>query len=89
VVGGSRLNGKRSIALSRPMIYHPEVQHGIAEITMELETLWPHVETVANAWSEGRVGPDWLPAHRRARSIFRAASGGSRRVSSSGYFATG
>jgi len=42
------------------MAYHPEVQHGIAEITMDLETMGPHVEAIATDWSEGRVGPDWF-----------------------------
>jgi alkylation response protein AidB-like acyl-CoA dehydrogenase len=71
-----QLSGKTSIALTRPMIYHPEVQHGIAEITMDLETMGPHVEAVANDWSEGRVGPDWLLRivalkHRTVEAAFR------------------
>src|SRR5882757_1549202 len=71
-----QLNGKTSIALSRPMIYHPEVQHGIAQITMDLETMGPHVEAVANDWSEGRIGPDWLVRivavkHRTVEAAFR------------------
>src|SRR3989454_8592452 len=55
-----QLKTKTSVALTRPMIYHPEVQHGIAEITMDLETMGPHVEVIATDWSEGRIGPDWL-----------------------------
>jgi alkylation response protein AidB-like acyl-CoA dehydrogenase len=71
-----QLKTKTSIALSRPMIYHPEVQHGIAEITMDLETIGPHVEAVAKDWSEGRVGPDWLVRlfavkHRSVEAAFR------------------
>jgi hypothetical protein len=42
-----QLIGKTSIALSRPMTYHPEVQHGIAEITMDLETMGPHIGKVS------------------------------------------
>ncbi len=73
-----QLKTKTSIALSRPMIYHPEVQHGIAEISMDLETMGPHVEAVANDWSEGRVGPDWLlrlftVKHRTVEAAFRVA----------------
>jgi alkylation response protein AidB-like acyl-CoA dehydrogenase len=76
-----QLNGKTSIALSRPMTYHPEVQHGIAEITMDLETMGPHVEAVANDWSEGRVGPDWLLRivalkHRTVDAAFRVVDRG-------------
>src|SRR5438105_13677826 len=39
-----QLKTKTSIALTRPMIYHPEVQHGVAEITMDLVTMGLHVE---------------------------------------------
>jgi alkylation response protein AidB-like acyl-CoA dehydrogenase len=71
-----QLKTKTSIALSRPMIYHPEVQHGVAEITMDLETMGPHVEAIAKDWSEGRVGPDWLlrlfaVKHRSVEAAFR------------------
>ena len=71
-----QLKDKTSIALTRPMIYHPEVQHGIAEITMDLETMGPHVEAMANDWSEGRVGPDWFLRivalkHRTVEAAFR------------------
>jgi alkylation response protein AidB-like acyl-CoA dehydrogenase len=71
-----QLKTKTSIALTRPMIYHPEVQHGIAEITMDLETMGPHVEAIAADWSEGRIGPDWLMRlfavkHRTVEVAFR------------------
>jgi alkylation response protein AidB-like acyl-CoA dehydrogenase len=71
-----QLKTKTSIALTRPMIYHPEVQHGIAEITMDLETMGPHVEAIAADWSEGRIGPDWLARlfavkHRTVEAAFR------------------
>ena len=55
-----QLKTKTSIALTRPMIYHPEVQHGVAEISMDLERMGPHVEAIGTDWSEGRVGPDWF-----------------------------
>ena len=55
-----QLKTKTSIALSRPMIYHPEIQHGIAEMTMDIETMGPHVEAIGMDWSEGRVGLDWF-----------------------------
>ena len=54
------LKGKTAIALTRSMAYHPEMQHGVAEMTIELEGIEPHIEAVATAWSEGRVGPDWF-----------------------------
>jgi alkylation response protein AidB-like acyl-CoA dehydrogenase len=71
-----QLKTKTSIALTRPMIYHPEIQHGIAEISMDLEVMGPHVEAIANDWSEGRVGADWFlrlvaMKHRTVESAFR------------------
>src|SRR5258705_2792812 len=55
-----QLKTKTSIALTRPMIYHPEVQHGIAEITMDIEAMGPHIEAVAADWAVGRVVRDWF-----------------------------
>jgi alkylation response protein AidB-like acyl-CoA dehydrogenase len=47
------LRGKRSIALSRPMIYHPEVQHRIAQMQLALDPIEPHLERIAQDWSTG------------------------------------
>jgi alkylation response protein AidB-like acyl-CoA dehydrogenase len=44
---------KASLALSRSMAYHPEVQHAIAEMIIELESIGPHLETAAEDWSNG------------------------------------
>jgi alkylation response protein AidB-like acyl-CoA dehydrogenase len=44
---------KRSVAVSRSMAYHPEVQHAIAEMVLELESIEPHLEKVAEDWSKG------------------------------------
>jgi alkylation response protein AidB-like acyl-CoA dehydrogenase len=44
---------KGSLALSRSMAYHPEVQHAIAEMVIELESIGPHLEAVAEDWSNG------------------------------------
>jgi alkylation response protein AidB-like acyl-CoA dehydrogenase len=55
-----QLKTKTSIGLTRPMIYHPEIQHGIAEIAIEIESMGPHVDAMARDWSEGRVGADWF-----------------------------
>ena len=35
------------------MAYHPEVQHAIAEMVIELESIGPHLEMVAEDWSNG------------------------------------
>jgi len=44
---------KQSVALSRSMAYHAEVQHAIAEMVMDLESIVPHLDQVARDWSEG------------------------------------
>lgn len=44
---------RRSIALSRPMSYHPEVQHRVAQMALALDTIEPHLEQVAGDWSTG------------------------------------
>ena len=47
------LKTKSSIALSRSMAYHPEIQHEIAQMAMELEAIGPHIERIADDWSTG------------------------------------
>jgi alkylation response protein AidB-like acyl-CoA dehydrogenase len=44
---------KRSIALTRTMAYHPGVQHVVAQMGLELETMEPQLERVAQDWSDG------------------------------------
>jgi len=44
---------KTSLALSRSMAYHPEIQHAIAQMVIELESIGPHVDRVAEDWSKG------------------------------------
>jgi alkylation response protein AidB-like acyl-CoA dehydrogenase len=44
---------RSSLGLGRSMAYHPEVQHEVAEMAMELEALGPYVERVAEDWSAG------------------------------------
>jgi alkylation response protein AidB-like acyl-CoA dehydrogenase len=53
------LKTKTSVAMTRPMTYHAEVQHGIAEIVLELESIGPHLDAIARDWSEGVQHPDW------------------------------
>ncbi len=47
------VKSKGSLALSRSMAYHPEVQHAIADMVIELESIGPHLEKVAEDWSNG------------------------------------
>jgi alkylation response protein AidB-like acyl-CoA dehydrogenase len=51
---------KTSIALTRPMAYHPEVQHHVAEMRMALEAIESQVDRVSHEWSTGvDHGMDW------------------------------
>lgn len=44
---------RTSLALTRSMAYHPEIQHMAAEMTLELESMGPHVDRIAEDWSNG------------------------------------
>ena len=44
----SRSRPKRSIAVSRTMAYHAELQHRVAEMTLALDPIEPHLERVAD-----------------------------------------
>ncbi len=44
---------KKSIAVTRTMAYHPEVQHRIAEMGIAIETIEPLLERIAVDWSTG------------------------------------
>jgi alkylation response protein AidB-like acyl-CoA dehydrogenase len=51
---------KSSLALSRSMAYHPEIQHTIAEMVIELESIGPHLDRIAEDWSKGLdYGAEW------------------------------
>lgn len=51
---------KTSIALSRSMAYHAEVQHAVADMMIELESIGPHLEKITQDWSNGvDYGPAW------------------------------
>ncbi len=54
------VKSKGSLALSRSMAHHPEAQHSIAEMVLELESIGPHLETIAQDWSNGvDHGAEW------------------------------
>lgn len=44
---------KRSLAVSRTMAYHPEVQHRIAEMSLALEPVAPLLDRIADDWASG------------------------------------
>lgn len=50
----ARVKQKTSMAgMTRSIAYHPEVQHQIAEIVLEIEGMIPHVDRIAEEWSNG------------------------------------
>jgi alkylation response protein AidB-like acyl-CoA dehydrogenase len=55
-----RMHERTSIALTRPMAYHPGVQHYIAEMRIALEAIDAHLDRVVDDWSNGvDHGMDW------------------------------
>jgi alkylation response protein AidB-like acyl-CoA dehydrogenase len=52
---------KTSLGLSRSMAYHAGVQHNIAEMVLELESIGPQIEKMAEDWSAGvNYGHGWV-----------------------------
>jgi alkylation response protein AidB-like acyl-CoA dehydrogenase len=47
------VKSKGSLAISRTMAHHPEVQHAVADMVLELESIGPHLDKVAEDWSNG------------------------------------
>ena len=47
---------KGSMALTRSMAYHPEIQHTIADMVIELESIGPHLDTIARESIMARNG---------------------------------
>lgn len=47
------MHRKTSLGLGRSMAYHPEVQHGVAEMVLAFDPLVPHLERLAQDWSTG------------------------------------
>jgi len=47
------VKNKPTLALPNGMSHHPEVQHGVAEMTMMLEGIGPQLDKVAEDWSNG------------------------------------
>jgi alkylation response protein AidB-like acyl-CoA dehydrogenase len=45
---------KRSLGLSRSMAYHPEVQHAVADMVIELESIEPQIDRAAQQWSDNQ-----------------------------------
>lgn len=53
---------KTSVGLTRPMSYHPMVQHSVAENELDLSAVEPQLEAVARDWSAtDEHGPEFAP----------------------------
>ena len=54
------LSRRTSVALTRSMAYHPEVQHHVAEMRIRLEAITAHLDRVCADWSTGvDHGMEW------------------------------
>ena len=53
------LKNKKSLALTRSMAWHPEMQYHVADMVMELEAITAQTDAVTNDWSTGVQHPDW------------------------------
>jgi alkylation response protein AidB-like acyl-CoA dehydrogenase len=45
------LKGKTALAVTRSMAYHPEIQHAVADMILAFDPIGPHIEQVAEDWS--------------------------------------
>src|SRR4051812_28883184 len=57
-IGGA--HRKTSLGLGRSMAYHPELQHSAAEMVMEVDSVLPQLDRVAQDWASGvDHGGEW------------------------------
>ncbi|MGH7062606.1 MAG: acyl-CoA dehydrogenase family protein [Stellaceae bacterium] len=47
------IKGKASLGVTRSMAYHPEIQHMVAEMMLDFDPIGPHLDKVAEDWSNG------------------------------------
>jgi len=47
------IKNKKSVAVSWSMAYHPEIQHMVAEMALAFDPIGPHLDRVAEEWSNG------------------------------------
>ncbi len=71
---------KTSMGISRgSMMYHPAVQHGIAQMAMEVEAIGPYLDRIADDWTNGvDHGGAWAlkivaAKHRAVESAWKVA----------------
>ena len=54
-----QVKNKGSLALTRSMAHHPDVQRGVADMVIGLEAIGAQIESVTQDWSNGVAHPDW------------------------------
>jgi alkylation response protein AidB-like acyl-CoA dehydrogenase len=70
---------KTSLGMSRSMAYHAEVQHAVAEMVIEMESIGPHLDKVVQDWSSGvDYGHGW--GAKIVAAKYRVVEGGWRIV---------
>lgn len=74
------VKNKHSIGLSRSMAYHAEVQHSIAEMVIELETIEPALEQASRDWAANTEPSNIASLLRRIIAVKYRAVEGSWRV---------
>jgi alkylation response protein AidB-like acyl-CoA dehydrogenase len=47
------IKNKTSLAVTRTMAYHPEIQHMVADMLLDFDPILPHIEKIAEDWSNG------------------------------------
>jgi alkylation response protein AidB-like acyl-CoA dehydrogenase len=56
----AKMHDRKSVALTRSMAHHPEVQHHVAEMRIHLEAMDAHLDRVCADWVDGvDHGADW------------------------------
>jgi alkylation response protein AidB-like acyl-CoA dehydrogenase len=56
----AKMHDRKSVALTRSMAHHPEVQHHVAEMRIHLEAMDAHLDRVCADWVNGvDHGADW------------------------------
>jgi alkylation response protein AidB-like acyl-CoA dehydrogenase len=47
------IKSKTALAVTRSMAYHPEIQHAVADMMLAFDPIGPHIDQVAEDWSNG------------------------------------
>jgi alkylation response protein AidB-like acyl-CoA dehydrogenase len=47
------IKNKTTLAVSRSMAHHPEIQHMVAEMVLAFDPIAPHLDRIATDWSDG------------------------------------